>query len=121
MLFTAVLIDGLPRDLATAFRPERMGNYHLDSAEIMPDTPQRQAGAEVTPEMVVAARAVFDEWMDETDYLEDGFPGDSSVDSAIFSMLASTRAIKPVSFKNRTNLRDISLRLLAASRSSLSV
>ena len=83
-----------------------------------------QVGAEnieVTPHEVAAARAVFDAWMDETNYLEDGFPGDSSVDSAIFSMLASTRAIRPVSSKNCTNLRDISFRLLAAARSSSSV
>ncbi len=86
---------------------------------------QRQAGAlgevDVTPEMVRAAREVFNAWMDETNYLEDGFPGDSSVDSAIFSMLAVTRAIKPVSSKNCTNLRDMSFRLLAAARSSSSV
>ena len=87
----------------------------------MPDSLKDTGNAEITPEMVVAARAVFDEWMDETNYLEDGFPGDSSVDSAIFSILAATRAIRPVSSKNCKNLRNISLRMLAAARSSSSV
>lgn len=60
---------------------------------------QGQASVEITPEMIRAARMVFDAWMDETDYLVDGFPGDASVDSAIAAMLASTFAIRPDSFR----------------------
>ena len=97
------------------------GNVVSEAAREFIEAFRELERVEITPEMVAAAREVFDTWMDETNYLEDGFPGDSSVDSAIFSMLAVTRSINPVSSKKATNLRDMSLRLLAAARSSSSV
>lgn len=82
---------------------------------------KRQAGVEITPEMIAAGRRVFDDWMAEWNYLEGGFPGDAVVDDMIASILACTFASSPVSDKNLSNFLEVAQSLLAETSKSAAV
>ena len=85
------------------------------------DRDEQEQEVEITPEMIEAGRKAFEAWMLEWNYLEDGFPGDATVDDLIASILASTRADSPVVERSETNLRDIASSLFAASCKSATV
>ena len=86
---------------------------------IVPKPESGQAG--VTPKMIEAGRRVFDDWMVEWNYLEDGFPGDAVVDDMIASILACTFASSPDSDKNLVNRFEIASSLLAGASKSAAV
>ena len=76
---------------------------------------------EITPDMIEAGVSVFDAWLAEWGYLEDGLPGDQEVNGLIASILASTLSKRPVSRRTRINLRPAASKSFAAAFNSFAV
>jgi len=69
-----------------------------------------QVGADIR-----AGVTALEKWMDEWNWLEDGYPGDGPLVELVSSILASARVLRPDESRKSRNLASIQSKLLTIS------